>query len=52
MGLAMVKRIDVCMACYNGAAYLPAMLNSLRAQDDADFRILMQDDGSADDTPR
>lgn len=52
MGLALVKRIDVCMACYNGAAYLPAMLDSLRAQSGADFRVLMQDDGSADATPK
>lgn len=50
MGLALVKSIAVLMACYQGAAYLPEQLTSLAAQDDPCFRVLMQDDGSADDT--
>ena len=47
----MVTQIDVCLACYNGGRYLPALLASLRAQDEPSFRVLMQDDGSTDDTP-
>lgn len=47
----MVKSIQVLMACYNGAKYLPAQLDSLRAQDDAGFSVLLQDDGSTDATP-
>lgn len=50
MGLALVKSVSVLMACYQGAAYLPEQLASLAAQDDPCFRVLMQDDGSADDT--
>ena len=43
--------IDVLMACYNGARFLPEQLISLRAQDDPCFRVVMQDDGSQDATP-
>lgn len=43
--------IDVLLACYNGAAYLPRQLASLAAQADETFRVLMQDDGSQDGTP-
>lgn len=39
------------LACYDGAAYLPAQLDSLQAQDDPCFRVTMQDDGSRDMTP-
>lgn len=49
MGLALV--IDVLLAAYNGEKYLPEQLASLQAQTAADFRVLMQDDGSADATP-
>ncbi len=51
MGLALVKTVSVLMACYQGAAYLPEQLASLATQDDPRFRVLMQDDGSADATP-
>lgn len=51
MGLAMVKTIQVLLACYNGEAYLPGQLDSLTRQDDSCFSVLMQDDGSSDGTP-
>ena len=41
--------VTVLLAAYNGEAYLPALLESLRAQT-ADFRVLWQDDGSSDRT--
>ncbi len=51
MGVAVVKRIRVLLPVYNGACYLPALLDSLRAQTDPCFDVLAQDDGSDDDTP-
>lgn len=50
MGLEMVKTIQVLLACYNGEAFLPPLLSSLRQQDDVSFSVLMQDDGSTDGT--
>lgn len=50
MGGVLVKEISVLLALYNGAAYLPQQLDSLQAQDDPCFRVLMQDDGSQDET--
>ena len=44
--------IDVLLAAYNGEKYLGEQLASLRAQTWRDFRVLMQDDGSTDATPR
>lgn len=46
----MVKTITVLLAAYQGEKHLPAQLDSLAAQDDASFRVLMQDDGSSDGT--
>lgn len=43
-----MKTIAVLLAVYNGARYLPALLDSLRGQDDPDFTVLMRDDGSSD----
>lgn len=43
--------IDILLATYNGAAWLPAQLDSLLAQSDQRFRILVRDDGSSDGTP-
>lgn len=40
----------VLLTAYNGAAYLPAQLSSLRAQT-LPFTAILRDDGSADDTP-
>ena len=41
----------VLLAAYNGSKYLPALLDSLRNQTDPDFFVIMQDDGSTDNTP-
>ena len=46
----MVRTIDVCLACYQGEAFLPRLLDTLCAQDDPAFRVLFQDDGSTDAT--
>jgi glycosyltransferase involved in cell wall biosynthesis len=42
---------QVLLTAYNGSAHLPALLDSLLAQTDPDFTVLMQDDGSGDTTP-
>lgn len=49
MGLALV--IDVLLAAYNGAAFLPRQAASLAGQLGEKFRVVIQDDGSTDDTP-
>jgi glycosyltransferase involved in cell wall biosynthesis len=43
-------RIDILLATYNGAVYLPAQLDSLLAQTHKDWRVLARDDGSSDST--
>ena len=50
MGDRVVKRVQVLLACYNGGPYLSRQLATLREQDDPCFSVLMQDDGSSDDT--
>ena len=40
----------VLLAAFNGSAFLPALLDSLRSQSDPDFSVMMQDDGSTDET--
>ena len=49
MGDFLVKTA-VLLAAYNGIKNLPALLESLEAQTDSDFSVLMQDDGSEDGT--
>lgn len=46
----MVK-LSVVMAVYNGAADLPATLDSIFAQSERDFELIVVDDGSTDATP-
>ncbi len=41
----------VLMTAYNGSRYLPELLASLASQTDPCFTVIMQDDGSSDDTP-
>ncbi len=41
----------ILLAVFNGEKYLPALLDSLRAQTNSDFSVLGQDDGSDDETP-
>ncbi len=50
MGLEMVNEIQVLLATYQGEKYLPRLLDSLAAQDDRCFSVLMRDDGSTDGT--
>lgn len=47
-----MARITVLMGIYNCAPTLPAALNSLLAQTYQDFKIVLCDDGSTDDTYR
>ena len=42
--------IDVIIPTFNGRAHLPTCLNALRQQTRHDFRVLVVDDGSTDDT--
>jgi len=42
--------VSVCMATYNGTRYLRPQLDSILAQLEADDELLVQDDGSSDDT--
>ncbi len=42
--------ISVCMATYNGARYLRAQLDSILAQLGPEDELLVQDDGSSDET--
>lgn len=43
-----MSRIDILLATYNGAKYLPEQLASLAAQSHGDWRLLVRDDGSSD----
>ena len=50
MGCHLVKTA-VLLTAFNGSVHLPGLLESLRTQSDPDFVVIMQDDGSTDDTP-
>ncbi len=50
MGLEVVKEIQVLLAAYQGKTYLRELLDSLAAQDDGFFSVLLRDDGSTDGT--
>lgn len=43
--------VTILLATYNGARFLPQLLSSLQQQRDVPFSVLMQDDGSTDETP-
>ena len=45
------KTVAVCMATYNGAAYLPAQIDSILAQTYKNRILFIRDDSSTDDTP-
>jgi glycosyltransferase involved in cell wall biosynthesis len=42
--------VDILMATYNGASALPAQLASLVAQTHKNWRLIVRDDGSTDNT--
>lgn len=44
--------IDILLATYNGGKYLGEQLDSLTRQTNRDWRLLVRDDGSTDDTMR
>lgn len=43
-----MSRVDILLATYNGAKYLPEQLASLEAQTHGDWRLIVRDDGSDD----
>lgn len=43
--------VDVLLATYNGAKYLPDLLGSLEAQNHTEWRLIVRDDLSTDGTP-
>lgn len=43
--------IDILLATYNGARFLPEQLASLAAQTFTDWRVILRDDGSSDGSP-
>ncbi|MDG5496498.1 glycosyltransferase family 2 protein [Niveispirillum sp. BGYR6] len=45
-----MARTDILLATYNGETYLPALIASIEAQRDRDYRVLVRDDGSRDGT--
>jgi hypothetical protein len=42
--------VSICVPSYNAARFLPAAIDSVLAQDFADFELVVSDDASADDT--
>ena len=44
--------MDILLACYNGARYLPQLLSSIEAQTHQSWTLWARDDGSFDDTAR
>ncbi len=45
------ERVAILLATYNGASYLPALLDSLSEQSHTGWTLLWRDDGSTDGTP-
>jgi glycosyltransferase involved in cell wall biosynthesis len=46
-----MSTVDILIPAYNAGRYLPAALSSVEAQTFPDWRILLVDDGSTDNTP-
>lgn len=42
--------VDILLATWNGGRFLRTQIDSVLAQDDQDWRLLIRDDGSTDDT--
>jgi glycosyltransferase involved in cell wall biosynthesis len=47
----MTAAVDILMPTYNAAPWLDDFMNSLLRQDFEDWRLIVRDDGSRDDTP-
>ena len=47
-----MKKVDILLATYNGEQYLKEQLDSILAQSYNEFRLLISDDASTDDTVR
>jgi len=45
-----VHSVAILLATYNGAEYIREFLDSLIAQTYTDFKLIVRDDGSTDDT--
>ena len=45
-----MKTVQICLATYNGGAFISSFLDSLVNQDLKDFEVLVSDDGSIDNT--
>src|SRR5437763_17125550 len=43
--------VDILLATFNGAKYLPELLSSLEGQSRADWRLIVRDDLSSDASP-
>ena len=46
----MSRRIDILLSTYNGADYLNQQLASIAAQDIDEWRLMIRDDGSTDNS--
>lgn len=46
-----MPQIDILMAAYNGEKYIAEQIDSILAQTFQDFRLIIRDDGSSDNTP-
>ncbi|MEJ2534416.1 MAG: glycosyltransferase family 2 protein [Gammaproteobacteria bacterium] len=47
----MTGKVHIVLATHNGAAWLPAQLDSLLGQSERSWTLLISDDGSGDETP-
>ena len=47
----MMAEIDILMAAYNGEKFIAEQIDSILSQTFQDFRLLIRDDGSTDNTP-
>ena len=47
-----MKKVDILLATYNGEQYLKEQLDSILDQSYNEFRLLISDDASTDDTVR
>ncbi len=43
-----MPRVSILLTCYNHIDYLPAAMESVRAQSYSDFEVIALDDGSND----